>query len=58
MTARIPCFTLRERLALVKQCVKHLPNVEADSFDGLLVDYVEKRGGAGHHPRIAGRVGL
>ena len=39
-----PCFSLRERLALVKQCVKHLPNVDADSFDNLLVDYVEKRG--------------
>jgi pantetheine-phosphate adenylyltransferase len=24
----------------VKQAVKHLPNVEADAFDGLLVDYV------------------
>jgi pantetheine-phosphate adenylyltransferase len=39
-----PCFSLRERLALVKQCVSHLPNVEADSFDTLLVEYVEKRG--------------
>ena len=25
--------------------VRHLPNVEADAFDGLLVDYVEQRGG-------------
>jgi pantetheine-phosphate adenylyltransferase len=32
-----------ERLALVKQAVKHLPNVEADSFDGLLVEYVARR---------------
>ena len=39
-----PCFTLRERLRLVKLCVKHLPNVEADSFDGLLVEYVEHQG--------------
>lgn len=38
-----PFFTLAERLELVTQCVKHLPNVEADAFDGLLVDYVEKR---------------
>jgi pantetheine-phosphate adenylyltransferase len=35
-----PLFTHNERLALVKQAVKHLPNVEADAFDGLLVDYV------------------
>ncbi len=38
-----PFFTLRERLRLVKQSMKHLPNVEADSFDGLLVEYVEER---------------
>ena len=38
-----PLFSLAERLELVQSCVKHLPNVEADSFDGLLVNYVEKR---------------
>ena len=35
-----PLFTLEERVGLVKQAVAHLPNVEADSFDRLLVDYV------------------
>src|SRR5882757_3950098 len=35
-----PTFTLDERVRLVKHAVKHLPNVEADSFDRLLVDYV------------------
>jgi len=35
-----PTFTLEERRALVKQAVAHLPNVEADAFDGLLVNYV------------------
>jgi pantetheine-phosphate adenylyltransferase len=35
-----PTFALAERLALVKQAVKHLPNVEADAFSGLLVEYV------------------
>jgi pantetheine-phosphate adenylyltransferase len=38
-----PLFTLAERVDLVSGCVRHLPNVEADAFDGLLVDYVEKR---------------
>lgn len=38
-----PLFSLAERLELVTDCVKHLPNVEADSFDGLLVNYVEQR---------------
>jgi pantetheine-phosphate adenylyltransferase len=40
-----PLFTLAERVALVEQAVKKIPNVTTDSFDGLLVDYVEKRGG-------------
>ncbi len=35
-----PLFTQNERLALVKQAVKHLPNVQADPFDSLLVEYV------------------
>ena len=39
-----PLFTLEERLALVKVAVQSLPNVEADAFDGLLVNYVEQRG--------------
>jgi pantetheine-phosphate adenylyltransferase len=38
-----PLFTMQERLDLVRRSVRHLPNVEADSFDCLLVDYVEKR---------------
>jgi pantetheine-phosphate adenylyltransferase len=35
-----PLFTLSERLALVKTALGHLPNVQADAFEGLLVDYV------------------
>ncbi len=38
-----PLFTLRERRQLATQCVKHLANVEVDAFDGLLVEYVERR---------------
>ena len=38
-----PLFPLRERVALVKKSVAHLPNVEADSFDSLLVQYVVSR---------------
>lgn len=38
-----PLFGLEERLELVRQSIRHLPNVEADSFDCLLVDYVERR---------------
>ena len=35
-----PLFSPSERLALVKQAVRHLPGVQADTFDGLLIDYV------------------
>jgi pantetheine-phosphate adenylyltransferase len=38
-----PLFTLDERLALVKQAVRHLPGVVADTFDGLLIEYVVAR---------------
>jgi pantetheine-phosphate adenylyltransferase len=35
-----PLFSQAERVELVKTAVKKIPNVRADSFDGLLVDYV------------------
>ena len=38
-----PLFTLAERLALVKAAIKHLPHVKADSFDGLLIEYVARQ---------------
>lgn len=38
-----PLFTLAERLDLVSRSISHLRNVEADSFDCLLVDYVKRR---------------
>lgn len=39
-----PLFTLKERLELVRGATKNLPGVEADSFDCLLVDYVNQQG--------------
>jgi pantetheine-phosphate adenylyltransferase len=38
-----PLFSLEERLDLVRRSVRDFPNVEADSFDCLLVHYVEQR---------------
>jgi pantetheine-phosphate adenylyltransferase len=35
-----PLFTLDERRSMVEQSIRQIPNVEADAFDGLLVDYV------------------
>ena len=43
--SKSPLFSLKERLALVKSTIQHMPHVEADSFSGLLVDYVERRAG-------------
>lgn len=38
-----PLFTLEERLQLVRESVQGMANVEADIFEGLLVDYVQRR---------------
>jgi pantetheine-phosphate adenylyltransferase len=38
-----PMFSLDERLALVRGAIKNIPTAEADSFDCLLVDYVNRR---------------
>jgi pantetheine-phosphate adenylyltransferase len=40
---RHPLFTAEERVALITKVVSHLPNVEVDSFDGLLIDYCRRR---------------
>ena len=40
-----PLFSLEHRCSLVVQCTREIPNVQVDSFTGLLVDYVERRGG-------------
>ena len=38
-----PLFTMEERVEIVREVFKGRPNVEVDTFDGLLVDYVAKR---------------
>jgi len=40
-----PLFSLAERRELVSRSIEHLKNAEADTFNGLLVDYVEQRCG-------------
>ena len=39
-----PLFDLDQRLELLVSATAHLPDVEIDSFDGLLVDYCRQRG--------------
>lgn len=39
-----PLFTVEERVELIKEVTKDIPNIEADSYSGLLVDYARKVG--------------
>ena len=39
-----PMFDMMERLELVRLSTSQLPNVEAETFSGLLVEYVRHRG--------------
>src|SRR6266705_5165127 len=43
--SKSPLFNLCERVEMVRLSLDQFNNVEADSFDGLLVNYVEQRGG-------------
>lgn len=38
-----PLFTIDERVALLKEVTKDLPNVEVESFQGLLIDYMRSK---------------
>ena len=38
-----PLFSQAERVQMVSRAVRGWPHVEADSFEGLLMDYVERR---------------
>ena len=41
---KAPLFSMDERLEIAREVFKEFPNVEVDTFDGLLVDYVARRG--------------
>ena len=41
---KTPLFTVSERKEFILEAVGHDPRVEVDSFDGLLVDYVNSSG--------------
>ena len=42
--SKSPLFEAEERVAMIKQVTKHLPNVTAKSFSGLLVDFARQEG--------------
>ena len=41
--AKNALFSVEERGSILKEAVKDLPNVEVDSFNGLLVDYARRK---------------
>jgi pantetheine-phosphate adenylyltransferase len=40
---KAPLFSADERVEIARAVFQSLPNVEVDTFDGLLVDYVQRR---------------
>ena len=41
-SAKKSLFSVEERVSMLKELTKDLPNVEVTSFDGLLVDYMRE----------------
>ena len=52
--AKRGCFALEDRLAMIRDACRRLPQVQVDSFDGLLVDYCPEMRCAGGGPRAPG----
>lgn len=42
-SSKAPLFTVEERVALLEESTKDLPNVSIDFFEGLLINYAKKR---------------
>jgi pantetheine-phosphate adenylyltransferase len=40
---KAPLFSMAERVEITREVFRQQPNVEVDTFEGLLVDYVERR---------------
>lgn len=43
-SAKTPLFSVEERVAMLKEVTKEIPNVKVQSFDGLLVDFARETG--------------
>ncbi len=42
-SSKTPSFSAEERVAMIKKSTADIPNVEVDTYDGLLADYVRSR---------------
>lgn len=40
---KTPLFSVKERVKMLEEATKDLPNVKIDSFSGLLIDYVKSK---------------
>ena len=41
-SSKSPLFSVEERVKLLEEATRHLPNVKVDSFSGLLIDYAKQ----------------
>lgn len=41
--AKNPLFSIEERVSMLEEVTKHIPNVRVQSFDGLLIDYAKSQ---------------
>ncbi len=41
---KTPLFSVEERVKILQEATKDIPNVKIDSFSGLLIDYAKKKG--------------
>lgn len=42
-SAKNPLFSLEERMTLIAEVTKHIPNIQIDSSSGLLIDYAKSK---------------
>lgn len=42
--AKTPLFSVEERVKILKEATKDIPNVKVESFSGLLINYAAERG--------------
>lgn len=42
--AKSPMFSMEERVELIRRVTAHLPNVEVEAYDGLLVEFARQKG--------------
>ena len=55
---KTPLFSVEERVKILEEATKDLPNVRIDSFSGLLADYAQGKGSACHCAGIACHYGF